>query len=96
MHELCGLTVFGVTKSGSERHYNGYSAWDFIQTYYQNENGTSVSENIGTFVQLESISGEMESGASVYVNLAVRDNTAGHPLWDNYDINNAEVSPLSF
>ena len=91
-HELCGLTVFGLTKNGSERH----NAWDLIQPHYNNENGTYVTENIGTFIQLKSTSGEMESGAGVYFSLAVWDNTAGHPLWDNYEIHNAEVSPLSF
>ena len=77
-HEACGVTLFGRTKNGTVSSENYIDA-------------TSVKENEGIYVLLKS-SEDVEGTTSAFLSLAVANNTAGHALWNNYRINNVEVS----
>ena len=89
-HELCGLTVVGLTRYGFEMRGNRYDSWEF--SYSSNYgNDTIVWESIGTHILLASSSEELEPGASIFFSASVFDNTAGHRFWDGYTAKNIEV-----
>ena len=80
-HELCGITLFGQTKRGTDDEYR----------YYTNENGTDVYEFYRVYIQLESSLEDVERPTHVYFSVAVIENTAGHATWNNVTIHNVKV-----
>ena len=80
-HDLCGITLFGRTKNG-----------EYPSQHYTYENGTSVYEIPGVYIQLESTSEEIDRISAFYYSLSVMDNTAGHAIWSNFHMHNARVS----
>lgn len=90
VHELCGVTIVGLTKHGLEMRSNVYSALELI---YQKrfEDGKETVDLFGTHIKLDSSTGQLENDSSIYLSMAVLDNPAGHRLWDNFISWNNEV-----
>ena len=47
-HGLCGITLFGRTKNGTNDHYTRYRS-------YRNENGAFIAETDWTYIQTENM-----------------------------------------